>query len=136
LGDAGRPYRLELLALFAWCVAGWLLYGALSKNHGGWCVSIRWFVPFLAPGFWLLARVLAERPELRRDFVLLSLWGGVLAASAWMVGTWWPRNVPLYWWCFGGTLASWGALRYRAWRANRSPATLKLPAPGEARRAA
>jgi hypothetical protein len=132
----GSRHRVELLALFAWCAAGWLLYGALSKNHGGWCVSIRWFVPFLAPGFWLLARLLAERPEFRRDFVLLSAWGGVLAASAWAVGTWWPRNVPLYWWCFGGSLVSWGALRYAAWRANRSPAALKLPAPGEARRAA
>jgi hypothetical protein len=135
LRRAGR-YRVELIALVAWCAAGWLLYGVLSKNHGGWCVSIRWFVPFLAPGFWLLARLLAERPEFRRDFVLLSLWGGVLAASAWAVGAWWPRNVPLYWWCFGGTLASWGALRYRAWRANRSPATLKLPALDQAKRAA
>jgi hypothetical protein len=132
----GSRHRVELLAMGAWCVAGWLLYGTLSKNHGGWCVSIRWFVPFLALGFWLLARLLAERPEFRRDFVLLSLWGGVLAASAWTVGAWWPRNVPLYWWCFGGSLVSWGALRYFAWRANRSPATLKLSAPAEARRAA
>lgn len=129
--NRGSRHRTELLALFAWCAAGWLLYGTLSKNHGGWCVSIRWFVPFLAPGFWLLARVLAERPEFRRDFVLLSAWGGVLAASAWTVGTWWPRNVPLYWWCFGGSLVSWGALRYRAWRANRSSAPLELTAPAE-----
>ena len=51
--------RLELLALFVWCVVGWLLYGVLSKNHGGHCVSIRWFAPFLAPGFWLLANARA-----------------------------------------------------------------------------
>ncbi len=28
-----------------------------------------------------------------------------------MVGTWWPRNVPLYWWVFGGSLITRGVLR-------------------------
>jgi hypothetical protein len=124
--------RPELFALVAWCAAGWLMYGVLSKNHGGLCVSVRWFVPFLVPGFWLLAKLLAERPEFRRDFAALSAWGTPLAASAWVVGPWWGRNVPLYWWVFGGSLLTWGVLRYFAWRANRAPATLKLPAPGEA----
>jgi hypothetical protein len=124
-------YRAELLALIAWCVVGWLLYGVLSKNHGGHCVSIRWFVPFLAPGFWLLARVLAERPDFRRDFVLLSAWGLVLSASAWSVGTWHPRNVPLYWWVFGGSLLSWGLLRWHTTRVKAEAKTLKFPAPAE-----
>jgi hypothetical protein len=123
--------RLELLALGAWCAMGWAMYGALSKNHGGHCVSIRWFVPFLAPGFWLLAKVLAERPEFRRDFVLLSAWGAVLSAGAWSVGTWHPRNVPFYWWVFGGSLLTWAALRWHMTRAKREPAALKLPAPAE-----
>ncbi len=132
----GKRHRTELLALLAWCVAGWLLYGVLSKNHGGWCVSIRWFVPFLVPGFWLLARLLSERPELRSDFVLLSLWSGVLAVSAWTVGAWWPRNVPLYWWCFGGILVSWGVLRSLVWRSQRAPAMENHTPPRETKRAA
>lgn len=129
-------HRVELLVLGVWCVMGWLLYGVLSKNHGGWCVSIRWFVPFLAPGFWLLAKVLVERPEFRRDFVLLSAWGLVLSVSAWLVGTWWPRNVPLYWWCFGGALISWGIVRWHATRTSREAQTMKLPAPSETKKAA
>jgi hypothetical protein len=124
--------RVELLALGAWCVVGWLLYGVLSKNHGGACVSIRWFVPFLAPGFWLLAKVLHERREFRRDFLALSAWGLVLGASAWLVGPWRMRNVPLYWWVFGGSLLTWAIVRYLAWRGMREAATLKLPVPDDA----
>lgn len=116
LKRAGRD-RLELIVLGAWCVVGWLMYGVLSKNHGGWCVSIRWFVPFLAPGFWLLAKVLVERPEFRRDFLALAACGLVLSASAWTVGPWWPRVVPLYWWTFGGSLLMWLIVRWFAWRA-------------------
>jgi hypothetical protein len=108
------------------------MYGVLSKNHGGGCVSIRWYVPFLVPGFWLLAKVIVERPQFRRDFVLLSAWSGVLAASAWMVGTWWPNNVPLYWWTFGGSLISWGVVRYFAIRGKGEAHALKLPATSEA----
>ena len=120
--------RVELLALGAWCVVGWLMYGVLSKNHGGGCVSIRWFVPFLAPGFWLLGKVLTERPEFRRDFVALAAWGGVLAAGAWVVGPWWLRNVPFYWWVFGGSLLTWGVVRATAPRAKGEAPALPIPA--------
>ena len=121
--------RVELLALGAWCVVGWLMYGVLSKNHGGGCVSIRWFVPFLAPGFWLLAEVLKERPEYRRDFVALAAWGVPLAVSAWLVGPWWMRNVPLYWWVFGGSLLTWAAVRLTAPRAKLEAPAVPFPAP-------
>lgn len=123
----GDWYRLELVGLCGWCVGGWLMYGVLSTNHGGGCVSIRWFVPFLVPGFWLLAKLLAERPEFRPDFLALSSWGLILGASAWTVGMWWPRNVPLYWWCFGGALATWGLVRYFSWRRSFPPATSSQP---------
>ncbi|HEY1187322.1 MAG TPA: hypothetical protein VGE74_06670 [Gemmata sp.] len=119
--ERGACYRVELFALGAWCVAGWLMYGALSKNHGGACVSVRWFVPFLVPGFWLLAVVLKERPAYRRDFAALALWGAVLAASAWRVGPWWMRVVPLYWWAFGGSLLTWAVVRGTAGRAPAGP---------------
>lgn len=136
LRQPATPHRAELLALCAWCAAGWLLYGALSRNRGGACVSIRWFLPFLAPGFWLLAKVLVERPALRRDFVALSAWGVPLAASAWLVGPWWARVVPGNWFAFAGALLTWGTLRYRARRARCAPAVLAFPAPRELARAA
>lgn len=125
-------HRVELLALAAWCVAGWLMYGVLSKNHGGACVSVRWFVPFLVPGFWLLAVLLKQWPEYRRDFAALAAWGAVLAASAWVVGPCWMRVVPGYWWVFGGSLLTWAVVRVSASRANREvavarPAALAAP---------
>ncbi len=121
--------RVELLALIAWVVIAWLMYGVLSKNHGGACVSVRWFVPFLVPGFWVLAKVLKERPEYRRDFAVLALWGLPLAASAWLVGPWWMRIVPGYWWVFGGSLLTWGIVRSTAPRAKlETPLAFPVPA--------
>ncbi|AWM36600.1 hypothetical protein GobsT_55830 [Gemmata obscuriglobus] len=113
---AAIPDRAELLALCGWCAAGWLAYGVLSKNLGGGCVSIRWFVPFLVPGFWALAVVLKARPEYRPDFAALALWGAGLAVSAWLVGPWWVRLVPGYWAVFGGSLLTWAVVRWRAAR--------------------
>lgn len=115
-----RPFagRLELLALLGWCAATWLLYAVLSNNNGGGCVSIRWFVPFLVPSFWLLAVLLRERPAFRADFVALSLWGGVLAAVMWWKGPWTVRMVPLMWYLFGAALLTWGAIALRRWRRN------------------
>lgn len=125
-GAKGRS-RVALLALGAWCVAGWLMYGALSTNHGGGCVSVRWFVPFLVPGFWLLAVVLKERPDFRPDFAALALWGAPLAASAWLAGPWWMRVVPGYWVVFGGSLATWAVVRWRVARANDRPPSSGAP---------
>jgi len=125
----GVPYRVELLALAGWCAVAWLMYGALSKNHGGACVSVRWFVPFLAPGFWLLAHVLVARPNLRREFAVLALCGVPLALSAWLVGPWWMKNVPGYWFAFGAALLGWAVARATAPRvkAERPAALAEVP---------
>jgi hypothetical protein len=128
-------YRVELLALAGWCVAAWLMYGVLSKNHGGACVSVRWFVPFLAPGFWLLAHLLVARPNLRREFAVLALCGAPLAVSAWLVGPWWMKNVPGYWFVFGASLLGWGIARATAPRAKEEPPAA-LPEVPPMRRAA
>ncbi|VTR91000.1 Uncharacterized protein OS=Chroococcidiopsis thermalis PCC 7203 GN=Chro_2615 PE=4 SV=1 [Gemmata massiliana] len=127
----GTTHRTELLGLIAWCGMGWAMYGVLSKNHGGGCVTVRWFVPFLAPGFWLLAKIIREKTEFRRDFVVLAAWGLPLAVSAWIVGPWWARVVPLYWWVFGGSLVSWAAIRWHAARTQPAPALVVLPTPNE-----
>ena len=105
--------RWELTVLLGWCAASWLEYAVLSNNMGGGCCSVRWFVPFLAPGFWLLAIVLRDRPRLRMDFVVLSIGGAVLSAIMWSVGPWTVRMVPMMWPVVGLTLIAWGVAAVR-----------------------
>jgi ADP-heptose:LPS heptosyltransferase len=114
-GVLRRPFpgRAELLALLGWCVASWGMYAVLSNNMGGANCSVRWFVPFLAPGFWLLAILLKNRPELRADFAALSVWGAGLAAVMWWGGPWTGRMVPGMWFFVGFALLTWGAVAYR-----------------------
>ncbi len=104
----------ELLFALAWCGGCWLLYAAFSNNYSGSCCSIRWFVPLLVPGFYVLGLLLRERPECRWDFAVLSGGGVVLAAIMWWHGPWWGRMVPLVWPVQGLTLAGW--LIVHVWR--------------------
>src|SRR5439155_261535 len=78
-----RAHRPELICTVGWCVATWLLYAVLSNNYGGACCSIRWFVPFLAPGYYLLALFLRDQPRYLADFLRLGFWGAVLAVLMW-----------------------------------------------------
>jgi hypothetical protein len=129
--------RSELLALVAWCVVTWLMYGFLSNNYSGANVSVRWFVPFLAPGFWLLAVILRDRPELRPQFVALSVWGAVLAGVMWWVGPWTLRMVPLLWQVVGCALVTWGIVAWRTWRTRAvAGAEMRTAEPLPVRRAA
>lgn len=91
-----KPVReqIELLSLLAWSAAAFGMYAVLSDNGGGGCLSIRWFVPLLVPGFWLLGRLLVECPWLRVDFVVLSVFGFLLACAMWTVGPWPSEDVP------------------------------------------
>ncbi|MBM3980034.1 MAG: hypothetical protein FJ304_07080 [Planctomycetes bacterium] len=124
-GAVRRPFagRAGLVCVLAWCAATWLLYGFLSNNYSGPNVSVRWFVPFLAPGFWLLAVVLRDRPHLRPQFAALAAWGAVLGALMWSVGPWSLRAVPLLPYVVGAGLLSWGAVAWgtRPGRASAGP---------------
>jgi hypothetical protein len=99
--------------VFAGCYAGgtWILYALFSSNYSGLCCSIRWFVPLLAPGYYVLARFLKERPEYWPDFLILSGWGLMFAVFIWWQGPWSSRFgflcLPLQ----GLALASWAAWR-------------------------
>lgn len=106
--------RAELVGLGLWCAASWALYAVTSNNMGGQCCSVRWFVPFLAPAYWLLAVVLRERPDLRKDFVALSAWGGALGALMWWKGPWTARMVPMMWPIVGCALITWIVIAWRA----------------------
>ncbi len=97
-------------------LATWLLYAALSINYSGVAVSIRWFVPLLAPGYLVLAVLLREHPAYGPDFLALSAWGSALGWLMWSAGPWTPRMIPLFWPVQVGALATWGVC---AWQRRR-----------------
>jgi hypothetical protein len=93
----------------AWGVGVWAVFALLSTNYSGSCCSIRWFVPLLAAGYFLLVLLLRERPDWLPDFLVLSAWGAVLGAQMAREGTWQP-HVPVLWHVQAGALATWLAL--------------------------
>ena len=113
-----RQRRGDWLMAFgaAWAVSTWLLYAVFSTNFSGGCMSIRWFLPLLAPAYCALAVVLRQRPRLLGDFVLLSAWGAVEAALMWREGMWWGR-LPLRWPLVAAALVSWTGYRLWRWKA-------------------
>ncbi len=107
-----RSRTADWVAAFgaAWALCTYLLYATLSSNFSGWCLSIRWFVPLLAPGFYAVALLLRHFPHYRGDFLLLSSWGLILAGLMWQSGMWQAR-VPFFWPLVGAALATWIAYR-------------------------
>jgi hypothetical protein len=125
--------RPELIFSFWWCCWTWLTYSVLSSNSGGACCSIRWFVPFLAPAYYVLALYLREYPRFRADFLILSAWGGLLAAIMWRNGPFIVHMVPMLWPIVGAALLCWLAHRIRSRRsAPLSNAPAELPRPSVA----
>src|SRR5262249_53805054 len=91
-----RRWRPEVLWAAGCCVGAWLLYAATSNNSSGQCLSIRWLVPLLAPGYFLLALSLRQNPQYRIAFILLSIWGGLLVLLM-REGPWCKHVVPWFW---------------------------------------
>ncbi|HEX7376964.1 MAG TPA: hypothetical protein VF278_07620 [Pirellulales bacterium] len=91
----------ELSFAVAFSGGAWLLYAALSNNYSGPCCSIRWFVPFLAPGYFVLVLAVRERRQPFFDLRRLTCLGACLACLLWWRGPWegavpyllWPLNV-------------------------------------------
>jgi len=88
------PDRFELAAMIAWAAIVVALYAVLSDNYGGYCLSIRWFVPLLVPGFWILGRLMSEWPAFHIDLAVLSAWGLVVSALSWPCGPWLVVDAP------------------------------------------
>jgi hypothetical protein len=116
-----RSRRADWVTAFggAWALSTYLLYATLSSNFSGVCLSIRWFVPLLAPAFYGLALLLRHFPRFWGDFVLLSSWGLIEALMMWNTGMWQAR-VPFFWLLVSAALASWGTY-HLVWRV-RAPA--------------
>ncbi|HVX14522.1 MAG TPA: hypothetical protein VHC22_25265 [Pirellulales bacterium] len=109
-----RPNRLpELIFAAAFAGGAWLLYAAMSNNYSGPCCSIRWFVPFVAPAYYVLAVLLRERPELARPLTFLTASGAVLSAVLWWRGPW-EGTVPLVLWPLNAAaLLAWPWIKAR-----------------------
>lgn len=103
-------HRAEVVAGLVWCGLTWAVYALMSNNYGGACCSVRWFVPFLTPGFALLAVHLVRSPGRAADLAALSAVGAALGAVMWAVGPWTLRMVPGLWPAVGAALAAWAAV--------------------------
>jgi hypothetical protein len=106
---ANRPFVPELpemLFSFAWSGAVWLVYAWGSNNSSGICATIRWFVPLLAPGYYVLLTVLRYRPHHYPEFLALAAGGMLLSLLMWYYGPW-MKMVPGYWFILGITLLGW-----------------------------
>jgi hypothetical protein len=121
-----RPaFQAELLMVLCWCGGLWLMYAVLSNNSGGVCCSVRWFVPFIAPGYWALGLFLRDHPTYQRDFLVLSAWGALLSALLWWNGPWIPARGLFLWPIVFCALASWWWCRHSA--DNGRPSELSTP---------
>jgi hypothetical protein len=107
------PHRPAAIFCLVFLSGGWLVYALFSTNSSGECASIRWFVPLLAPGYWLLALLLRERPELSNDFFALSAWGALIAFRHWSLGPWDARLGAFFWPIAGAALGSWALIAWR-----------------------
>jgi hypothetical protein len=87
----------EVLFAYGLCGGAWLVYAVNSNNLSGPCLSIRWFVPLLAPAYYLLAVGLKRCPRAVRDLLLLGLAGAALTAMGWWHGPWIHHMVPGLW---------------------------------------
>jgi hypothetical protein len=121
--DPFLAHRPELTMALGWCGATWLLYAVLSNNYGGACCSVRWFVPFLAPGYYLLGVYLRKYPCCRAEFLGLSFWGGVLAVFMWYSGPWTLHLIPVLWPIVGAALLTWMICHRRSRRTETQAGT-------------
>lgn len=96
----------------------WMVYAIGSTNYAGACCSIRWFVPLLALGYFVVLAHLRENPAAMTDFIILSLGGVILMATAWPEGPWRLKLLPAHWPVLGITLVAWAVHR---WRVRKSP---------------
>jgi hypothetical protein len=92
------PEMRSLLATqCAWVVLAGFAYGLTSNNYSGQCLSIRWFVPMLAPAYLVLIFVLRTDTGRLAEIRLLSVFSFVLAAAGWWCGPWERLPLTLFW---------------------------------------
>jgi hypothetical protein len=125
------PEAPQLLLAGFWASGAWLVYALFSTNYSGLNLSIRWLVPLLAPGFYVLAVLLHHFPRFWPAFLVLSGWGALLAVLMWPGGTWYRSEVRLLWPIQAGAALSWLACEagMRLWALrSRNEGTMSSPA--------
>jgi hypothetical protein len=124
-----REETPELIFSACFFSGAWLLYAVTSSNYSGACCSIRWFVPLLAPGWYVMAVFLRERPEHIVDLSILSAFGAVLGVVMWTRGPWEGRLPPWYWQINAAALVTWAVCAHLRTRPRKaSGAAESLPA--------
>ncbi len=113
------PETAELWFCLCFCVGSWLLYSWGSNNYSGQCVSIRWFLPLLAPGYFIAVIHLRERPDAWPHYLILLSWGMLLGVLMWWQGPWTARMIPGYWFILALLLVTWLLYGWNAWRRGR-----------------
>jgi hypothetical protein len=112
-----KPERPEVSFAVCFSVGTWLLYALGSNNYAGYCCSIRWFVPLLAAGFYVLAVYLRTCPYAWKDFAILVTWGAIAGALMAWQGPWLEHKVPWFWVLHLAALSCWGLYRVKSrWR--------------------
>jgi len=107
------PYLPEAIFSVAVSACVWLVYAVGSSNYAGACLSIRWFVPLIAPCYFVIMLLLREAPNAAVDLGILTVGGIALMASAWPEGPWRLNLLPAQWPICGLTLIAWAAYRWR-----------------------
>lgn len=102
-------YRAEVWCALAWMAGVWLVYAAGSTNYSGVAASIRWFVPLLAPAYFLIARYTEGHRRQEGGFLILTAFGILMAVLMWWRGPWMDRMVPFYWPTQAAALLTWFA---------------------------
>jgi hypothetical protein len=116
---SARPHRGILYFSMLWCGGAFAAYAATSNNFSGLCISVRWFVPMLAPAYLVLALLLRDRPQFARDLTVLTAVNAIWAAIAWQTG--WYSSPPLawHWMIMTAGLGAWGSLYFARLRMMR-----------------
>jgi hypothetical protein len=102
----GRDRR-AVVAMTFWGVATWLAYAATSRNLSGACLSVRWFVPLLAPGVLTIGILIRDVPACRRDLIVLIAGGVVLNVELVVRGPFYVWLPKLLWPVVGLTVLTW-----------------------------
>lgn len=107
-----KSQRLAIVALGAWAIVTWLLYAATSRNLSGLCLTVRWFIPLLVPGYVALGVFVRAVPKLRSQALFVLTLGGLLAVETTLRGPWAGSIPKVFWPMVGVLLMGWG---YLAW---------------------
>jgi hypothetical protein len=82
------PEWPAVVAAYAFMASTWCTYATLSTNFAGRSVSIRWFIPWLAPACLVIAILLREQRMAWPPFLALTASGCVIAAALFPIGPW------------------------------------------------